>query len=170
MLKALWFFIKLGLVVTLVLWVASQEGSVEVNIADRVYMVDLGIALLAVLVLIIITAQLYRFWRSIVTVPQWWKKYSEARDKEKGYNALSAGLVAIASGDKKKALKLAKKTKRYIPNQPLAKLLSAQAAVIAGEDKQAENDGASQQAYQEIDDESDMSGLDIDDDLYSDDD
>ncbi len=140
MLKALWFFIKLGLVVALVLWVASQEGSVEVNIADRVYMVDLGIALLGALVLIIITAQLYRFWRSIVTVPQWWKKYSEARDKEKGYNALSAGLVAIASGDKKKALKLAKKTKRYIPNQPLAKLLSAQAAVIAGEDKQAENE------------------------------
>ena len=37
-------------------------------------------------------------------------------------------------------------------------------------DMQAENDGASQQAYQEIDYESDMSGLDIDDDLYSDDD
>ena len=35
---------------------------------------------------------------------------------------------------------------------------------------QAESGGTNQQAYQEIDDESDMSGLDIDDDLYSDDD
>ena len=139
MLKALWFFTKLGLVIAALIWVANQDGAVNISVGSYVIEVDLGIALLSLIVLIIITAQLYRLWRSIVSVPTWWRKYSEARDQEKGYAALSNGLVAIASGEKKKALKLAKKTKRFIPDQPLAKLLYAQSSLINGEEQEAES-------------------------------
>ncbi len=140
MIKAIWFFTKVGLLVAASIWVANRPGQVNIEWMDYTIETSVGIALLLLILLIIICAQAYRIWRSFLSVPQWWQKYSETRDREKGYESLTSGLVAIAAGDKKQALKHAKKATKFIPNNALTKLLKAQTALLNNELDTAETE------------------------------
>ncbi len=130
MIRAIWFFIKVGLLIAASVWVANRPGVVEIEWLDYKIETTVGIALLALIITIIICAQLYRAWRSFLSVPTWWKKYSKTKDRENGYEALTKGLVAIAAGDKKQAQKFSKKATKLIPENALTKLLKAQTALL----------------------------------------
>jgi HemY protein len=56
-----------------------------------------------------------------------------ARRREKGYGALSRGIIAVGMGDAKLAIKAAAEAQRHLPEEPLALLLSAEAAQLAGD-------------------------------------
>lgn len=140
MLKTLWFFIKLGLVIAAAIWIAERPGRVSLEWFDYQIETTMGIALLGLIVLIIICAQLYRLWRSIISVPSWWRRHSAMKDKERGHEALSKGIVAIAAGDLKVARKNAKLADKYLDHDPLTGLLLAQTALLEGNNKKAENE------------------------------
>ncbi len=61
------------------------------------------------------------------------------RNREKrGYDALSEGMMAIASGEGRTAMTKAAKAERYLKRPELTNLISAQAAEMAGDKKKAE--------------------------------
>ena len=58
---------------------------------------------------------------------------AKARRREKGYAALSGGMVAVGSGDARAASRLAAEARKHLGDEPLTKLLRAQAAQLAGD-------------------------------------
>lgn len=61
------------------------------------------------------------------------------RNREKrGYDALSEGMLALASGEGRAAMAKAAKAERYLKRPELTNLISAQAAEMAGDKKKAE--------------------------------
>lgn len=65
-------------------------------------------------------------------------RYFDRNRQEKGYRALSEGMMALASGEGDLALTKAGKAERYLRKPALTNLLTAQAAEMAGNRKKAE--------------------------------
>lgn len=63
--------------------------------------------------------------------------FSRSRER-KGYNALSEGMMALASGEGRLAMSKAAKAERYLKKPELTNLLVAQAAEMAGDRQKAE--------------------------------
>jgi HemY protein len=60
-----------------------------------------------------------------------------ARRRDRGYNALSRGMVAVGAGDARLARRYAGEAARILPREPLVLLLSAQSAQMEGRDADA---------------------------------
>jgi len=58
---------------------------------------------------------------------------NRARRREKGYAALSRGIIAVGTGDVRLASKAAAEVQKHLPGEPLALLLKAEAAQLAGD-------------------------------------
>ena len=58
-------------------------------------------------------------------------------DVNRGYKALTQGMVAVAAGDAQEARRQARKAENFLADPPLTMLLSAQAAQLSGDDKAA---------------------------------
>ncbi|MDO5621205.1 MAG: heme biosynthesis HemY N-terminal domain-containing protein [Paracoccus sp. (in: a-proteobacteria)] len=65
-------------------------------------------------------------------------RYFHRRRERKGYEALSEGMLAIASGEGKLAQDKASKAAKYLSKPHITDLLAAQAAEVAGDQKTAE--------------------------------
>ena len=63
--------------------------------------------------------------------------FSKSRE-QKGYQALSEGMMALASGDGSSAMSKAAKAEKYLAKPELTNLLTAQAAEMAGDHRKAE--------------------------------
>lgn len=137
MFRAIWFLLKLGLLVAAAVWLAENPG--ELSMTWLGYKVDTSVAFLVLVMLVLATlfALLYRFWRSIVTAPTALSRYYYYRRRDKGYDAITRGLLHVAAGDPDGAAKQAGKASAYLPDPPLSKLLSAQAALMKGDNDKA---------------------------------
>ncbi len=133
MIRAIWFLIKLSVVIYAVAWLAQRPGSVEIVWQDYIIQTSVGIMLASLLVITLVTAFAYRMWRAFVTMPKSLRQYRNNSAKEKGYLAVTRGLVAIASGDNGAAAKQARKAKALLPDTSLTKLLSAQSSLMNGD-------------------------------------
>lgn len=138
MLSALWYMIKLGLVLALAVWVAEQSGDVVINWREYRFTIDLGVFLLIALLLILVSIFVYNFINGLVNMPSTLRRYQSHRLHNKGYDALTRGLTAVAAGDTRKASEAAQKVEKYLPDgEALPLLLQAQAARMRGDDAQA---------------------------------
>jgi HemY protein len=75
--------------------------------------------------------------RFVVGLPSFLKFTARQRRREKGYAALSRGLIAVGAGDARTAGKAASQANRHLRNDPLAIMLRAQAAHLNGESRTA---------------------------------
>ncbi len=66
-------------------------------------------------------------------IPPAWSVAKRARRREKGYAAVSRGIIAVGTGDAKLAAKAAAEAQKHLPNEPLTMLLKAEAAQLAGD-------------------------------------
>ena len=65
-------------------------------------------------------------------------RYFSKNRERKGYQALSEGMMALASGDGSSAMSKAAKAEKYLAKPELTNLLTAQAAEMAGDRRKAE--------------------------------
>jgi len=65
-------------------------------------------------------------------------RYFSKNRERKGYQALSEGMMALASGDGSAAMSKAAKAEKYLAKPELTNLLTAQAAEMAGDSRKAE--------------------------------
>src|SRR5574337_1897845 len=75
--------------------------------------------------------------RLIFNAPSLVSMAARARRREKGYLALSRGMMAIGAGDARAAAKHAADANRLIGREPMTKLLAAQAAHLSGDRRRA---------------------------------
>ena len=134
------FLVVVALVAWGAVWLADNPGEVVITWPwlGRDIATNLGVAVIAVMVIALATSFLLwliaAIWRSPGNVAFFLRHRRSAR----GYQAISRGLIAIGAGDLKAARRLAGEARRYAADEPLALLLTAQTAQLAGNRPAAE--------------------------------
>ncbi len=137
MIRAALVFFLIGCFVWLAVWFAGNPGHVGIEIAGLQIRTQAGVFILGLVVLIVVAAALYRLWRFIRYVPGGMLDYRRAARRQRGYQALTQGMVAVAAGDAEEAKKFARKADGLLNEPPLTMLLSAQAAQLEGDEDAA---------------------------------
>ena len=133
MIRLLGFLVLLGLAAAGLAWVADQPGDIAVTFRGARYemapVVALGALFLAALALMIVVWLL----RFILGAPGRIGRASRARRRERGLAALSKGMVAAGAGDLRTAQRASALAAKGLGDEPLALLLKAQTAQLAGD-------------------------------------
>jgi HemY protein len=133
MLRALAFLALMGLAAWGLAWLADNPGEVAVTWRGVNYNVTLmqalGLAIVFALALMLVFALL----RLVVRAPRLFSLWSRARRRERGFAALSRGMIAIGAGDLREAQRSARDAERFFGDESLTKLLSAQVAQLSGD-------------------------------------
>jgi len=120
-----------------VAWLADNPGHITAYWGG--YRVDASLAVVAVAVALfaVICAAVYRLWGEVWSTPRRLRRAMRARRERHGHLALVRGMAAIAAGDLREAQRQAGRADELLDHQPLARLVSAQAAQLAGDDAAA---------------------------------
>jgi HemY protein len=130
----------LALLIAAALWLADRPGGVVLEWQDWQAETTVPVLLAAVLlfgVVIHVLLSLFAFLRGAPSA--FGRSWRERREK-KGLEALTRGLVAIASGDAQEARKQAREADKLLNRPALSLLLNAQAAQLS-----SDRDGAARQ-------------------------
>ena len=135
--RALFFFAVLGLAVWGAVSLADQPGRVSLEWGG--YRVDTSFAFLlgVVAFIAVVAALVYRFWIFLRRTPGRLKWAWRVKRRQRGYQALTRGMVAVAAGDAEEARRQAKRADGLLDEPPLTMLVSAQAAQMKGDEKAA---------------------------------
>ncbi|HEX3972749.1 MAG TPA: heme biosynthesis HemY N-terminal domain-containing protein [Stellaceae bacterium] len=136
--RALPAIIVIALLIAGAVFVADRPGDVSLvwqgyRVYTSVAVLIFGVALIAV-----IAAALFHFLRLLIRSPRIIARGRRERRRQRGYRALSQGMVAVAAGDPAEAKRFARQADVLLAEPPLTLLLSAQAAQLNGDEKAAE--------------------------------
>jgi HemY protein len=137
MIRWAFIFVLIGLVVTAAVWFAGNPGRVAIEIAGLRIQTEAGIFILGLVLLAIVAALGYRLWRFVRYVPGGILDHRRSSRRQRGYQALTQGMVAVAAGDAGEARKFARQADALLNDPPLTMLLSAQAAQLDGDEDAA---------------------------------
>ncbi len=119
-------------------WVIDQPGSLTLEWAgyhfEPTIPVAVGILVLGIAAVVLIWTAL----TALISAPHRWRMGAAGRRREKGFEALSRGIIAVGAGDSATAGKAALQAEKLLPNEPLAQYLKAQAAQLYGDPGKAE--------------------------------
>jgi HemY protein len=135
--RALLFFVKLAVIVGIAVWVAERPGTVTLRWLNWELHSTVGVLILAVVVAATIAALIYRLWRLTIRSPRDYLRRRAHRRRERGYRALTQGMVAVAAGDAEEAKRQARRAATLLNEPPLTLLLAAQAAQLDGDEEAA---------------------------------
>ena len=133
MIRIVIFLVALGIAALGFAWVADRPGEVAVTWMGYRIETSVMVAALALVVLILAAIALWSIGRAILRSPEQVSLFFRHRRAVKGYLAISRGLIAIGSGDTALARRSAADAARLSPGDPLALLLEAQSAQLAGD-------------------------------------
>ena len=137
MLRALYTFIIVALLCGIAIWLADNPG--ELVMHWRGYEIRtsfvIGVAAMALAAFLVLLA--YRIAVSFIETPASVSRLLEKRRQQKGFLALSRGMVAVAAGDAAEAKRHAAQAHKLLDAPPLTLLLAAQAAQLEGDETRA---------------------------------
>ena len=114
-------------------WLADNPGVVTLTWRGVEYDVSLMLAVGLVAALGIALSIVWGVLRFVFRVPSLVSLAARARKREKGFAALSRGMIAVGAGDARAAARHAAEADRLIAHEPMTKLLRAQASQLAGD-------------------------------------
>jgi len=133
MIRLLTFLLILAAAAAGFAWVAERPGEVSVVWLGQQYETSVAVALLGVLLAAICFTILWGMLRFVLRIPSLVSIAAQARRRNKGYEALSRGMVAAGAGDSALALRAASAAEKHLGEDGLTLLLRAQAAQLAGD-------------------------------------
>ncbi|WP_137700910.1 heme biosynthesis protein HemY [Marimonas lutisalis] len=148
----LWSLIKIVLFVVLVAaatlgagYLLEMEGGVRIAFGGQEYTLTPLKTVIAMILLVIAVWLFLKLFSLLIAVLKFLNgdetalsRWFDRNRERKGYNALSEGMLALASGEGRLALAKASKAEKYLRKPELTSLLTAQAAELAGDTKKAE--------------------------------
>lgn len=136
MIKGLIFIALILVLGTGFAWLADRPGELLINWQGQQIELSLMTAVSAIVALIATVMFIWWIIRLVLTSPQIMSRYFKSRRKDRGYKALSQGLIAAGAGDATLAKKLTNQSKGLLDagDEPLIKLLAVQTAMIEGRD------------------------------------
>ncbi|TPN43908.1 MULTISPECIES: heme biosynthesis protein HemY [unclassified Mesorhizobium] len=130
-------------------WLADRPGDMVITFNGYQYQVSLMVA--AVAVVAVVAAVMIAWWlvKSLWNSPYTISRYFRVRRRDRGYQALSTGMIAAGAGDGALARKKTKEAAKLIRSdqEPLIHLLEAQASLLEGD-----HEGARQKFESMLDD------------------
>ncbi len=114
-------------------WLAERPGEMLIVWQGYEIRTSVLIAAMAAATLLVLIALVGAIARAIVQTPRSVGQYFGARKRDRGYRALSRGMIAVGAGDPRTARRAAEESRSLLGAEPLVLLLSAQAAQIAGD-------------------------------------
>ena len=115
-------------------WLADNPGTVTVQWdwlnQGEAYEFDLITIILALAIVFLISIFTWWFVFSLINSPKSFGRWRSGRRRDKGYAALSKGLVAAGAGNVPLAKQLARESGKFLDNEPLVAMLEAQAALL----------------------------------------
>lgn len=137
MIRVLIFFAMLFALALGFAWMADLPGTISISWNGYVWeQPPVVVALVAGLGLAVFLAAVWLI-RVILKSPQIAGRFFRQRRKDKGYNALSQGLIALGTGNAKLARRHGLDADKLLNEEPATKLLLAQSAQLAGRDDEA---------------------------------
>lgn len=148
----LWSLIKIVLFVVLVAaatlgagFLLEMDGGVRIAVSGQEFNLSPLTAVVAMILLVLAVWLFIKLFGLLIAtlkflngdetaISRWFDRNRE----RKGYDALSEGMMALASGEGRLALAKAGKAERYLQKPELTNLLTAQAAELAGDTRKAE--------------------------------
>ncbi len=137
MIRTLIFIFGAALVVLSAVWIANHPGNLSIVWGGGRIDIDLPAAIGGLLLFMIFVGLLYRLWWSLRRAPKVFWNARQLRKRERGYKALTQGMVAVAAGDANEARSQALRADKLLGAPPLTMLLSAQAAQLNGDEAAA---------------------------------
>jgi HemY protein len=138
MIRAALYLIFVGAIAYGVAILADRPGDVVVTwqgLRIETSLLVLGAAIVAVVVVLFVILGLIRW---VARSPVMLSRLLRNRRGVRAYEAMSHGLIAVGAGDVAAAQRFTTEVMRLAPGEPLALLLSAQAAQLAGDRETAE--------------------------------
>jgi HemY protein len=138
MIRVVIFLLAIGALAFGAVWLADRPGVVMIIWQGR--RIDTSVAILAIAVGVVaaLAVVAWSILRAIVRSPVVLRQQLRMRSARRGYLALSQGLIAVGSGDARAARRFADEAARIAPGEPLALMLGAQSAQLAGDRAAAE--------------------------------
>lgn len=127
----LYFLLVLGLGF-LFAWVADRPGDVALNWEGQRYETSLMVAVSFLVGLVSAILIIWGVVRGVIQSPGLLSRFFKNRRRDRGYEALSQGMIAASSGNVTKARKLAKESGRLLSDEPMVDLLDAQTSLLEG--------------------------------------
>ena len=120
-------------------WLADRPG--DLTIVWQGQQIEMSVMVAVTLIVALFAAIMFIWWliRTIWTSPRSINRYFRARKRDRGYQALSTGLIAASAGDAATARKMNARAKGLLSadQEPLIHLLEAQANLIEGRNDDA---------------------------------
>ena len=131
------WIVGIGLLVALAAWLADNPGTARLE--WRGWRVETSFAILlgGIAAVALVSVIVYGGLTVAARIPRRILLFHRGARREKGYRALTRGLVAAAAGDAAEAERQARRANDLLDDPPLTMLLSAQAAQLAGDDAAA---------------------------------
>ncbi|MBA5778476.1 heme biosynthesis protein HemY [Stappia sp. F7233] len=118
-------------------WVADRPGVITLDWQGYRIETALMTALIAIAALFVAVMIGWGLLRTILRSPDIASRFFRRRRRERGYEALSRGLVSLGLGDAPSARRYATEASRLLKSEPAASLLLAQTAQLAGDRDEA---------------------------------
>ena len=106
-------------------WLIHHPGHVTLDWFGAVVSTSAALLVLAIAVAAVLAWTIVRF---VLGFPSFLAVFARQRRRDKGYAALTRGLIAVGAGDARTADRAASQASRHLRNDPLAMMLRAQAA------------------------------------------
>ncbi|TCT42705.1 heme biosynthesis protein HemY [Martelella mediterranea] len=115
-------------------WFADRPGELSLQWQGQLFQTPLTTALVLLIALIVAVMVIWWLISAIWTSPNSVRRYFRARKRDRGYQAISTGLIAAGSGNLVLARKMSTRAHALLraDQEPLIHVLDAQVALIAG--------------------------------------
>ncbi len=133
MIRALFTVVLMFLLAAGFVWLAERPGGLVLDWQGYEVRTSLMAAAVVIVLIVAALAIVGALVRRVVNTPQSVGQFFGARRRDRGYRALTRGMIAVGAGDVRAARRAAQESQTLLGSEPLVLLLSAQAAQIAGD-------------------------------------
>lgn len=133
MIRLVLLLVSLALIAFGAAWIADRPGEMVIVWQGWRLETTVPVALAALALFSGVLILVWRLISFIFSSPRLLARFSRRRRREKGWEAISRGLLAIGAGDAAAARRARDDAARYLPHEPLTHLLAAQSAQFDGD-------------------------------------
>lgn len=133
MIRLVLVLLALALVAVGASWLADRPGEMVIVWQGWRLETSVPVALAALAVFSVALLLVVWLLAALLTSPRAFFSFSQRRRREKGWKAISRGLLAVGAGDARVARKARDEAARALPHEPLTHLLAAQSAQFDGD-------------------------------------
>lgn len=138
MVRVLLYLVLVGVFACGAVWIADRPGDLVINWQGYRIETSVSVAAATVAAIAVFTVVLWNVMRWILAGPEAFALFRRNRRRAKGYEAIARGVVAVGTGDAKRAGRESSEARRLLGREPLTLVLQAQAAQLSGDGPGAE--------------------------------